>query len=147
MRFLQALKRVVEDKAKDIEVEEKALDEKRSLIQKKLAQSKTACDGLSISDKLLKGLYFTGWITNPIETPEMVQGQEYCHVHFMAIVDEKNILPVQYQKTLYNKEKEVAEMQVIVAEIREKMGKYKEWYPIILNKNPYYVNYFESRLR
>lgn len=147
MAILQAIKRVIQKEEKEIETEEVALDERRKVLQKKLAQSKTACTGLSTDDKLLKGLYWSDWKVSALETPEMVQGQQFAHVRFMALVEEKNrIFLVEYQQTLYNKDKQLAEMQVVVANIKEKMARYNEWYPVILKDNPYYVNYFESRV-
>jgi hypothetical protein len=148
MKWFQAMKNVIKREAEKIQVEEKVLDEKRFRIQKALEQSKTACKGLNFNDKLLKGLYFSGWKVNSVETSTMIAGQLVTNVRFMGIeVKGDHIQPFEYQETLTNPESQVADMQRIVATIREKVYKMNEWYPIILKSNSYYENYIESRIR
>lgn len=148
MRILQAIKRIIQKEVKEIETETKVLDEKRGTIQRALAQSKTACKDLPDTDRFLKGLFWTGWKVNSIETPTMLAGQEFADVRFLGIeVDGDHVRPIEYQETLTNPDNQLADMQRIVADVRGKLAKMGEWYPIILTRNPYYTNYFESRVK
>ena len=148
MKIFKALKRVAQKEIEKINIEEKHLKETRDQIMIALEQGRNASKGLENDDKQIKGLYWTGWKVNGVESSTMVQGQTVASVMFMGITKDKEHWRLfDYQEDITNPQLLAGEMQRIVVEIKGELVKLDEWYPVILQNHPHYKNYFEERIK